>query len=245
MILSLQRKLVVFLLLVICAPLYVLLRFFYGGTFLRLLLLALPLHILGIPFLRGFFKGHHWLKLYGHQFDESYGLALFLLAFYVAPIHLLWFVFRWYARDGRHDLDDPGRPPIPFVHPWLIELPAAIALPFVVSRLAARRVTIPVIVPDWMGFTLPSVGVSGRWWQTAIIVSAAYIAVAWLTVEPPRLRLRRWFRLRQRAKRVPFDAARIAINPLRVTAGCSDILLRRPAHLRQLAEHGLENAPGP
>lgn len=239
MILSPQRKLAVVLLLIACAPFYILVRYFYGGTFLRLIGLALVLQLLGIPFLRGFLDGEPFLSAYGHHFNEEFGWALFTLAIFVAPIHLVWMVFSGYVQDGRHDPDDPGHPLIPFVHPWLIDIPAAIALPFVVAYLASRHISIPVSLPAWVGFSLSDILVPIGWWQTSIIVSVAYIAIALLTTEPPHLRLRRWFRFRNKARRIPFDAVHLALNPLRGRAGRADILMQRPEQLRRLAEGNL------
>jgi len=238
MTLSLQRKLVVFLLLILSAPLYLLLRFFYGWAFLRLVAAGLAIQLVAVPFLKGFFDGHPVVVAYGDLYDGDLGWALFALASYVAPIHLVWILFGWFARDGRHDVDDPGRPLIPFVHPWLIDIPAAIGLPLAVTSLAASGTRIPLLVPEMLGYPLGDIGVSASWIPSAALVAGAYIGVAVLTVEPPRLGLRRWLKLRNRPRKLAHDVVRIALPPRRGRAARAEVLAQRPEGLRRLAGGG-------
>jgi len=225
--LSLQRKLAVFLLLILCAPLYILLRFFYGAAFLRMVIVALLITLFGLPFLSGMFAEHPLALAYRQHYDPTFNMALTLVAVYVSPIHLAWIVFGHFVKDGRHDVDYPGALLVPFVHPWLVEIPVALALPFAVSALAARGTIIPMALPQWVGFTLPAFGVQLSWWLAAVVTSGAFVGVSLLTVEPPRLRLRRWWKLRPKRSKLRFDPARIAVNPVVRNADADDVLGQR------------------
>jgi len=226
MMLSPHRKLLVFLLLILCSPLYVLLRFFYGTAFSRMVVLALLLHILALPILFPMLMGQPSLAPYLRHYSEEYTVALLILAVFAAPVHIAWMLFMWFAGDGRYDPDEPGKPLLPFLHPWLVDFPAAIGLPFAVASLGAARTVIPVRVPQTFGFELPDIPVSSGWWFASVAVSVAYLAVAVMTVEPPRLRLRRWWIMRQRPRTLRFDAARLAIRRFAREGRKEDIIER-------------------
>jgi len=231
-IISLPRKFAVFFLLVLCAPLYVLLRFFYGKAFAKMLSGALAIHLLALAFLRDVLAEYSPTAEVAQLYDSAYGWGLAELAIYTLPLHLLWFLFYWFSQDGRYDVDQPGHPPLP-VHPWLLEIPIAMALPVVVATIGAIPVTLAVPVPSWLRFTLPDIIVSTHWWFAATVTSVAYIGVALLTTEPPRIRFRRT--LKVATKKVPFDVARIAVRPYRGTMDREAIINARPEALRRLA----------
>ena len=219
-----QPKLLVFLLLILCSPLYVMLRFYYGSTFFRMVVLALLLHILALPFVYFILLDQPAFAACARQYSMEYAVALMFLAFYALPVHLLWMFFLWFGSDGRYDPDDPGRPLLPFLHPWLIDLPVAIGLPFAVAALGRAQTYIPVYVPDVLGQDIDGFTVSSGWWFASVVVSAAYVGVALLTAPPPRIRLRRWLLMRKRPSKLRFDPVRLANRPFGREGRREDIL---------------------
>lgn len=230
---SLQRRLVIFVLLVACAPLYVLLRYFQGKSFFNMAALALVIN-LGFAAVAMLFEGP-LLRLgppLTYLYDPDFSLTLGKLALYVLPLHLLWVFFRDAVGDTRHDLDDSGRFPLP-IHPWLIDFPAALALP--VAIYYADR--LPVIVsPSWLPFTLPTVAFSSEWLYPAIAMSASYLAVAVLATRPIRLRRRR--KLDIKPAKLRFDLVRPAKMPGRSREKLAHIFSRRSPELKRLTSPG-------
>ena len=191
------------------------LRFFYGASFSKMVALAFVLNAIGIPLMQGFFSDRPAIAQPLGHINVSYTVSLAILAVYVLPIHIGWLLFMHVAKDGRYDVDNPGRPLLPFIHPWLIDFPVAIGLPFAVSALGAAGVVFTVPVPQSFGIGNVEIHTNTAWWLTSVIVSGAYLVAAILTVEPPRFSFKRWRLRRQKPQKLRFDLARVAIKPFR------------------------------
>lgn len=76
MMLSPHRKLLVFPPLILCSPLYVMLRFYYGSSFFRRVVFALLLNIVALPFLHIVLPEQPALMAYTRQFSLEYMVAL-------------------------------------------------------------------------------------------------------------------------------------------------------------------------
>jgi hypothetical protein len=230
---SLQTKFLLLALLIICAPFYVLARFFYGRTFGRFMLFALLAHFI-------FLFGIELAELYGYiALPPGYnsGLSLMLLsaAVYVLPLHLAWWFFHALFGDARYDVDTPGRAPIPFVHPWFIDIPLAIALPVAVWYSAALGAFVPPN-PDWMPLPLPRLELYPVWFDASVLIAAAYALAAVISVPAPQFKRRR----KPKAIRKPdavepaYDVARIAQMPTLPAHTIETIMARRSPSLQKV-----------
>ena len=210
---TLPNKLLVFLALLLCAPLYLMLRFFYGAAFFKMVVLATVLNVFGIAILQGFVADDAEMSAALSIYDPGYAIALGILAIYALPIHLGWWLFMKAAGDRRYNVDAPGRPLVPFVHPWLIDIPVAITLPFLVASLGAAGFVVPLRFPQWLGLDISMLHVNPTWFQTSLIVSGAYLVAALSTAAAPKFSLTRWRLNRSSKSNLRFDDARVAVKP--------------------------------
>ncbi len=139
--------------------------------------------------------------------------------------------------DGRYDLDAPGRPPIPLIHPWLIDLPLAALFPFVVLN-GASLPSFALPTPEWLPFTLPTLYLNPAWFDASIVLAGFYALAAMV---PCRRRgsgsasARNHCRNPLQAK-PSFDVASIADCRLSHMKPLAEVQKRRPEKLQRLTQ---------
>lgn len=233
---SLQTKFLLFLLLIPAAPLYLVVRYFYGRTFFRMLLFALLLNFAAWPFFLDYLRDSPtYGPIAGRYIDHDFhGMTLFV-ALHILPFHFGWSIYHRISGDGRYDLDAPGRPPIPLIHPWFVDLPLAALFPFLVLN-GASLPSFALPTPAWLPFTLPTLYLDPAWFNASIVLAIFYAMAAMVSVPAPR------FRFRKRAKPLPkpvaakpsFDVASIASMPDFQPETLAELQKRRPENLQRL-----------
>ncbi len=166
-----------------------------------MLLFALLLNFAAWPFFLDYLRDSPtYGPIAGRYIDHDFhGMTLFL-ALHILPFHLGWSIFHRISGDGRYDLDAPGRPPIPFIHPWFVDLPFAALVPFIVLN-GASLPSFALPTPEWLPFTLPTLYLDPAWFNASIVLATFYALAAMVSVPPPR------FRFRKRAKPLPKPVA--------------------------------------
>lgn len=231
---SLHRKLGLLLLIAWCAPLYVLVRYFYGRSFFGLVLVALAFNLLGLPYLVDYVQGATRLPIYPVLYNPLLNETLALLALYVLPIHILWMVFYRMSGDTRYDLDSPGRVPIPFVHPWIADGAVALAAPYLLLKASTHPPFRPYVL-DALPLDLPVIGFDAAWIWPAVTMAAAYALAAILSA--PALDFRFEGRVkRENDKGTAFDVATVAEVPARQFDTLAEIHARRSPELAGLVD---------
>ena len=178
---SLQTKFLLFLLLIPASPLYLVMRYFYGRAFFRMLLFALALNFAALPFAIDYLRDYLGFNPYPRYYHPDFHLMMLFIALHILPVHFGWSMFHGMSGDGRYDLDAPGRPPIPFLHPWVIDLPLAALFPFVVLN-GASLPSFALPTPAWLPFTLPTLYLDPTWFSASIVLAILYAMAAMVSV---------------------------------------------------------------